>query len=329
MWPHGRLLTLANLQQKPPTATFVHLLCHFLCYLCLSTPRVPSCGLMDNPDPRQFATETPNRHLCTPSMPFPVLSTPFYASCALMWPRGRLRPSPICNINPQPPPLYTYAISCAIYAFLRLVCPHVASWTTQTLANLQQKPNALGSNCVHPASYLSSGLSVLRFIFETRSKYKSCEYRQILYITLQFYTPLHQNCLQMNFDEYSSPSPHLLFSADFFSKLVFGKAAELQYPTIAPPGSVYHQNFSIEEPLGATSTLMSSHDVIPSVLDLLPTTSGMKDAYIMGMRSVSVEFCVGMVQYSYCYHFAKVRSYDLAFVDMCSIPIYYRLDSSS
>lgn len=247
-----------------------------------------------------------------------------------IWPRGQHGPSPICNRNPQPPPLYPfYAISCAIYAFLRLVCPHVASWTTQTLANLQQKPNALGSNCVHPASYLSSGLSVLRFIFETRSKYKSCEYRQILYITLQFYTPLHQNCLQMNFDEYSSPSPHLLFSADFFSKLVFGKAAELQYPTIAPPGSVYRQNFSIEEPLGATSTLMSSHDVIPSVLDLLPTTSGMKDAYTMGMRSVSVEFCVGMVQYSYCYHFAKVRSYDLAFVDMCSIPLYYRLDSLS
>ena len=110
--------------------------------------------------PSPICNRNPNRHLCTPSMPFPVLSTPFYASCALMWPRGRLRPSPICNINPQPPPLYTYAISCAIYAFLRLVCPHVASWTTQTLANLQQKPNALGSNCVHPASYLSSGLSL-------------------------------------------------------------------------------------------------------------------------------------------------------------------------
>ena len=123
--------------------------------------------------------------------------------------------------------------------------------------------------------------------------------------------------------------PIFYFPSTSSLSLYLGKAAELQYPTIAPPGSVYRQNFSIEEPLGATSTLMSSHDVIPSVLDLLPTTSSMKDAYTMGMRSVSVEFCVGMVQYTYCYHFAKVRSYDLAFVDMCSIPLYYRLDSSS
>ena len=130
----------------------------------------------------------------------------------------------------------------------------------------------------------------------------------------------------MNFDEYSTPSPHLLFSTDFFYQLVFGKAAELQYPTIAPPGSVTRQNFSPEEPHGAVSTLMSSHDVIPNVLDLLPTTSGMEDAYAVGMRSVSVEFCVGMVTYSFLYHFAKVRCYELAFVDMCSTSLYYRLD---
>ena len=123
----------------------------------------------------------------------------------------------------------------------------------------------------------------------------------------------------MNFNDYSSPLPQHLFSTTFFSKLLFGQSAKLQYPTIAPPGSVTSQNFSIEEPHSASSTLMTLLNVIPSVLDLLPTTSAMKDAYALGMRSVSVEFCVGMV---------SLYKGKIAFVhsDMCSIALYYRLD---
>ena len=163
MYPHVASWTTLDPRQFATETPNRHLCTPSMPFPVLSMPFYTSCALMwphGQPGPSPICNRNPNRHLCTPSMPFPVLSTPFYASCALMWPRGRLRPSPICNINPQPPPLYTYAISCAIYAFLRLVCPHVASWTTQTLANLQQKPNALGSNCVHPASYLSSGLSL-------------------------------------------------------------------------------------------------------------------------------------------------------------------------
>jgi hypothetical protein len=110
----------------------------------------------------------------------------------------------------------------------------------------------------------------------------------------------------MNFNEYSSPLPHLTFSANYFSKLVFGQAAELQYPTIAPPDSIISQDFSTEEPHSEAATLVSPLDIIPSVHDLLPTTSTMEDAYAQGMRSVSVKFCVGMVEYSCCYHFMKV-----------------------
>ena len=73
------------------------------------------------------------------------------------------------------------------------------------------------------------------------------------------------NCFKMNFDEYSSPLPHLPFSTDYFSKLIFGQAAEIQYPTIAPPGSVTSQNFSTEEPHGAVATLVSPLDIIPSI----------------------------------------------------------------
>jgi hypothetical protein len=111
---------------------------------------------------------------------------------------------------------------------------------------------------------------------------------------------------RMSFDDYSLPSPHQLFSATYFSKLLFGQAAELQYPCIAPPGSVTSQKFSVEEPQGTAATLMSLLNVIPSVQDFLPTTSAMKDAYALGMRSVSVEFCMGMVEYNFCYHFTKV-----------------------
>jgi hypothetical protein len=110
----------------------------------------------------------------------------------------------------------------------------------------------------------------------------------------------------MNFDEYSSPLPHLPFSNDYFSKLVFGQAAEIQYPTIAPPGSVTSQNFLTEEPHGAVATLVSPLDIIPSIDDLLATTSAMEDAYAQGLRSVFVEFRLGGDTYSHCYHFTKV-----------------------
>ena len=110
----------------------------------------------------------------------------------------------------------------------------------------------------------------------------------------------------MNFDEYSSLLPHLPFSTDYFSKLIFGQATEIQYPTIAPPGSVTSQNFSNEEPHGAVATLVLPLDVIPSIDDLLATTSAMEEAYAQGLRSVFVEFHLGGDTYSHCYHFTKV-----------------------
>jgi hypothetical protein len=130
----------------------------------------------------------------------------------------------------------------------------------------------------------------------------------------------------MNFDDYSSPLPHLSFSADYFSKLVFGQAAELQYPTIAPRGSVTSQDFSTEEPQSAAATLMSPLDVIPSVHDLLPTTSTMEDAYAQGMRSVSVNFRVGMVEYSYCYHFTKVWACTICLICILTVLTPYTID---
>jgi len=111
----------------------------------------------------------------------------------------------------------------------------------------------------------------------------------------------------MNFDDYSSPPPHLPFSANYFSNLVFGQAAELQYPAIAPPGAVTSQKFSTEEPTHTAATLVLVLDVIPSICDLLPTTSAMEGAYAEGMRSVVVEFQINDKEYCYCYHFMKVQ----------------------
>jgi hypothetical protein len=111
----------------------------------------------------------------------------------------------------------------------------------------------------------------------------------------------------MNFNDYSLPLPHLPFSADYFSKLLFGQAAELQYPAIAPPGAVTSQKFSTEEPTHIAATLVFPLDVIPSICDLLPTTSAMEGAYAEGMRSVLVKFQINNEEYCYCYHFMKVQ----------------------
>jgi hypothetical protein len=150
-----------------------------------------------------------------------------------------------------------------------------------------------------------TGLSiVLRGLFESRSA--SIKGRCRHYFVAILHPTTSPTASRMKFEDYSSPLPHQLFSADYFSELVFSEVAELQYPTIAPPRSVTSQNFSVEEPHSAAATLMSSLDVIPNVHDLLPTTSGMEDAYVQGMRSVLVKFNMGKVEHSYCYHFMKV-----------------------
>ena len=111
----------------------------------------------------------------------------------------------------------------------------------------------------------------------------------------------------MNLDDYSLLLPHLPFSVNYFSKLVFSQAAELQYPAIAPPGAVTSLKFLTEEPTHTTATLVSPFNVIPSICDLLPTTSAMEGAYAEGMRSVLVEFQINDDEYCYCYHFMKVQ----------------------
>jgi len=87
---------------------------------------------------------------------------------------------------------------------------------------------------------------------------------------------------------------------------MFSETAELQYPTIAPPGAVTNQKFLTEEPAGEVATSVLPLDVIPSIWDLLPTTSAMEGAYMGGMRSVLVEFHMDGNEYSYRYHFSKV-----------------------
>ena len=120
------------------------------------------------------------------------------------------------------------------------------------------------------------------------------------------YIPQLSLASNMNFNDYSSPLSHLCFSTNYFSKLTLGETAELQYPTIAPPGAVTSQKFLTKELDGEVATSVLPLDVIPSIWDLLPTTSTMESAYKHGMRSVLVEFCTDGNQYSHCYHFSKV-----------------------
>ena len=145
-------------------------------------------------------------------------------------------------------------------------------------------------------------------------------------ISLQFLLPV--TLPTMNFDDYSLPLPHLSFSADYFSKLVFSQAAELQYPAIAPPGAVTSQKFLTKEPTHTSATLVFPVDVIPNICDLLPTTSEMEDAYAEGMRSVLVEFQINNDEYHYCYHFMEGTVLVFKFYIQIHIStlFYYRSD---
>jgi hypothetical protein len=133
-------------------------------------------------------------------------------------------------------------------------------------------------------------------------------YVVVLLLFVIFYTLNLQTFYQLTmlFDEYALPSPHLAFSHQYFSCLSFSQAAELQYPTIAPPGSVTAQHFTEDVPQSASGTLVTPYEVLPDILDLLSTSTDMESAYLNGMRSVVVDFTVCDVAYIYCYHFSKV-----------------------
>lgn len=111
----------------------------------------------------------------------------------------------------------------------------------------------------------------------------------------------------MNFSEFSTPPAHQAFSNEYFEKLTFSQARELEhYPQIASVGSVTHHEFSTDIPSTAVGTIIAPNKVIPHIQDLGVVAAGMESVFKEGARSVVVRFTVDGAELLMNYHFSKV-----------------------
>jgi hypothetical protein len=112
--------------------------------------------------------------------------------------------------------------------------------------------------------------------------------------------------LEQSFESYSSPNPLSTYSSHYFNNLTFKSVSSVDYPEIAPPGSVSQWYFHAEVPGSGQATVIMPREIIFHVDDLLPLIREMEDAYENGSRSVSIEASVHGENMYKTYHFAKV-----------------------
>jgi len=114
----------------------------------------------------------------------------------------------------------------------------------------------------------------------------------------------------MSYAECIRPFAHEAFSSEYFHKMTFAQVEELDhYPNIAPVHSIICQEFSEKNPASASAMVIIPNEVIPNILDLQKTMSGMEAAFQEGARSVLVEFEVDGTNYIKLYLFYKVFTY--------------------
>lgn len=111
----------------------------------------------------------------------------------------------------------------------------------------------------------------------------------------------------MSYAEFVHPFAHEAFSSEYFHKITFTQVEELDhYPNIAPVGSTIRQEFSQKTSASALAMVIIPNEVIPNILDLQTTLSGMEAAFKEGARSVLVEFEVDGTNYVKLYLFYEV-----------------------
>lgn len=113
------------------------------------------------------------------------------------------------------------------------------------------------------------------------------------------------------FDKFSLPVAGTAFSAAFFRDLTFQQAIGLNYPLIAPAGSVSAHIFSSDIPFTMDTVNVMPNEVVPHVDDILPIIQAAREAYNSTRvhRSVHVQLTVDGMDTDFIYHFSKVCTY--------------------
>lgn len=110
------------------------------------------------------------------------------------------------------------------------------------------------------------------------------------------------------FDNFALPVAGTAFSAGFFRDLTFQQAIGLNYPVIAPAGSVSAHIFSSGIPFEMDAVNVMPNEIVPHVDDILPIIREAREAYhSTGVRrSVHVQLTIDGMDTECVYHFSKV-----------------------
>ncbi|KAJ3502124.1 hypothetical protein NMY22_g18695 [Coprinellus aureogranulatus] len=111
-----------------------------------------------------------------------------------------------------------------------------------------------------------------------------------------------------NFKSYTTPSPTLCFSKEYFASLTLEQAAYLSdIPRITAPQSVYGWTWSKEQPTNPQAMSIMPGEIIPAREDLATIIANLQGAYLNGYRSVLVNFRVDGQSYTFLYHLSKIE----------------------
>lgn len=131
---------------------------------------------------------------------------------------------------------------------------------------------------------------------------------------------------RVDFNSYSTPLSSTAYSSQFFAGLTFQQASGLNYPKIAPAGSVVGHVFCDGIPDTQEAMFVLPDEVVPHIDDIIPIIQGAQDAFAEGQHSVCLFMTFGdQPSVGGLYHFSKVSHGDLnkmLCVNVCSFCSY-------
>ena len=112
--------------------------------------------------------------------------------------------------------------------------------------------------------------------------------------------------MDLNFNSYSTPLASTAYSLPYFNTLTFQEATGINYPTIAPRGSVISWVFEDKIPVSPDAIYVLPNDLVPHIEDLLPIIREAEEAFSSHQRAVYIRISMDQIQTHYLYHFSKV-----------------------
>ena len=109
-----------------------------------------------------------------------------------------------------------------------------------------------------------------------------------------------------NFNTYSNLLSPSAYSLSYFNSLTFWEASGINYPPLAPLGSVISWVFVDNIPISADTCQVMPDDIVPHIDELLTIIREAHKAYTWGKHAVYIHILTNEQQTNYLYHFSKV-----------------------